>query len=91
MAKQCIFGWFDSMLGQESEVVRLLRWTPERGLLKSVSYGQWQRFYSPLSSRGVPAPVVAVPAVAAAVVAEVKPAARRRRVRKSVEQFSLGM
>lgn len=77
MNKQCIFGWFDSMLGQESVVRRLMRWTPERGLLRSVSYDQWQRFYSPLSSRGIPAPVVAE--VAPAEV----PVKRVRKSRKS--------
>jgi hypothetical protein len=60
--KQCIFGWFDSMLGQESVVRRLMRFEPDRvdgrngrhieGKLYAVNYGQWLRWYSPLCERG---------------------------------------
>lgn len=52
MGKQSVFGFFDSMLGQESRVRRLLRFNAS-GSLHVVSYESWLRFYSSLSSRGV--------------------------------------
>ena len=49
---QCVFGWFEAMLGQESRVRSLMRFG-KGGKLHEVSYEAWLRWYSPLSSRGV--------------------------------------
>lgn len=58
--KQCIFGWFDVMIGQQTVVRRLLRFNPgvrfaksyRDGKLNVVSYQSWLRWYTPLCERG---------------------------------------
>lgn len=61
-ARQCIFPWFDSMLGQESHVMTLNLFKPEvikakgyaadrvcGGQDKAVAYRTWLKFHAALS------------------------------------------